>query len=143
MASWCRYVGEVCNQLMISSGRPGITCSVKAMTGLVLPPDAAVPMALILAEALANAMEHGFVDREAGRVDVVLEHEADQMTLQVRDNGAGLPADFDIGKADSLGLRISRVLSRQLGATYVLEDAGPGCRMCLTLPSARFAPQAA
>jgi two-component sensor histidine kinase len=134
------FVGEVCDQLMISSGRPGITCSVKAASGLVLPPDAAVPMALILAEALANAMEHGFVDRDAGRVDVVLEHEADHMTLQVRDNGAGLPRDFDIGQADSLGLRISRVLSRQLGATYVLEDAGPGCRMQLTVPAARFAP---
>ncbi len=137
------FIGEVCDQLMISSGRPGITCSVNAASGLVLPPDAAVPMALILAEALANAMEHGFVDRDAGRVDVVLEHDADEMTLQVRDNGAGLPAHFDIAKADSLGLRISRVLSRQLGATYVLEDAGPGCRMSLTLPSARFAPQSA
>jgi two-component sensor histidine kinase len=137
------YVGEVCDQLMISSGRPGIACSVKAATGLVLPPDAAVPMALILAEALANAMEHGFVGRDAGRVDVVLEHEGEQMMLQVRDNGNGLPAQFDIGKADSLGLRISRVLSRQLGATYTLEDAGPGCRMRLTLPAARFAPHLA
>jgi len=136
------FIAEVCDQLMISGGRPGIACSVKAASGLVLPPDAAVPMALILAEALANAMEHGFADRDAGRVDVVLSQDAQSVTLEVRDNGAGLPEGVDISKADSLGLRISRVLSRQLGAAYVLEDAGPGCRMRLSLPAARFAPQA-
>lgn len=132
------FIPQVCDQLMQSSGRPGVTCKVKAASGLVLPPDAAVPLALILAEALANALEHGFAGRDAGQIDVVLEQNDEAVNLLVRDDGAGLPPDFDLVRSDSLGLRISRVLSRQLGAGYALESASPGCTMRLSLPAARF-----
>lgn len=134
-----QFIGEVCDQIMRSGARPGITCSVEAASGLVLPPDAAVPMALILAEALANALEHGFAGREAGRIAVAIERNAEAVVLSVQDDGAGLPAGLDAGQADSLGLRISRILSRQLGAVYQLADAAPGCRMTLSLPAQRFA----
>lgn len=133
------FIGEVCDQLMRSSGHSGIACIVEAESGLVLPPDAAVPMALILAEALANALEHGFAGRESGRIEVRLERHDGSVTLRVRDDGAGLPPGFAAGQVDTLGLRISRVLSRQLDAEYVLESADPGCAMTLVLPAGRFA----
>lgn len=133
------FVGEVVEQIMQSNGRPGITFDVRAQSGLVLPPDAAVPMALILAEAVANALEHGFATRDSGHVDVLVEHHGDAVMLQVSDDGAGLPAGFDLARCDSLGLRISRILSRQLGASYALEDGETGCAMRLTLPGERFA----
>lgn len=132
------FVTDVCDQLMRSGARAGIACDVQAQSGLVLPPDAAVPMALVLAEALANALEHGFVGRETGRIVVVLERRHDEVTLTVTDDGAGLPAGTDSSRSESLGLRISRILSRQLGAAYVLENAHPGCTMRLTMPSGRF-----
>lgn len=132
------FIAEVAEQIMRSGAKPGVTCKVDAASGLVLPPDAAVPMALILAEAIANALEHGFVERESGQISVLLEHADDAVTLRVEDNGAGLPANFDLDAADSLGLRISRVLSRQLGAEYTLTDRAPGCRMLLRVPAARF-----
>jgi two-component sensor histidine kinase len=134
-----RFVGDVCDQIMRSNGRPGVACEVRAQSGLVLPPEAAVPMALILAEAVANALEHGFAGREAGRIAVVLEQQDGAVALSVTDDGVGLPADADPSRAESLGLRISRILSRQLGAGYTLENAKPGCAMRLTLPSGRFA----
>ncbi|VWX53005.1 histidine kinase dimerization/phosphoacceptor domain -containing protein [Novosphingobium sp. 9U] len=133
------FIREVSEQIMRSSGGPGVTLRIEAATGLVLPPDAAVPMALILAEAIANALEHGLAGRAAGSVTVLLEQGDGSVRLEVRDNGAGLPPGFDAAQADSLGLRISRVLSRQLGADYALHDTAPGCRMCLSLPEARFA----
>lgn len=132
------FIADVCEQIMRSSGQPGIACAVEAESGLVLPPDAAVPMALILAEALANALEHGLPGKDTGRIDVDLKRVDDTVTLCVRDNGAGLPEGFAVAQADTLGLRISRVLSRQLGADYALEDAFPGCTMRLSLPASRF-----
>lgn len=134
-----QFIREVCDQLMRSGARPGITCSVRAESGMVLPPDAAVPMALVLAEALANALEHGFAGRETGQITIVLDHGPETVMLSVHDDGAGLPPGFDPGQADSLGLRISRILCRQLGAVYQLQDANPGCRMTLSLPAQRFA----
>ena len=132
------FISEVCEQHMRSSGRPGIECEVSAASGLVLPPDAAVPMALVLAEALANALEHGFAGRDRGRIAVEIQHGDEHVLLQVHDDGAGLPDGFDISQADSLGLRISRILSRQLGASYALENVDQGCRMRLSLPAARY-----
>ncbi|MBB4860791.1 two-component sensor histidine kinase [Novosphingobium chloroacetimidivorans] len=133
------FIREVGEQIMRSSGAPGVALRIEAATGLVLPPDAAVPMALILAEAIANALEHGLAGREAGVVTVSLEQGDGAVRLEVRDDGVGLPPGFDASQGDSLGLRISRVLSRQLGAEYTLTDMTPGCRMCLSLPAARFA----
>jgi two-component sensor histidine kinase len=132
------FVAEVCEQFMRSNGRPGIACKVVAQTGLVLPPDAAVPMALVLSEAIANALEHGFADREHGRVDVVLDQQGDRLDLQVRDDGRGLPPGFDPAKSESLGLRISRVLCQQLNADYTLEPSSTGCTMRMQLSAQRF-----
>lgn len=134
------FIREVCDQLMRSGGRPGVTYGIEAASGLVLPPEAAVPMALILAEALANALEHGFANREHGRIDIRLDQTPDAVTLTVRDNGAGLPQGFDAAQVDSLGLRISRTLGRQLSAEYQLEDNNPGCTMRLALPARLFTP---
>ncbi|MET1755155.1 histidine kinase dimerization/phosphoacceptor domain -containing protein [Novosphingobium sp. RD2P27] len=134
------FIREVSEQLMRSNGRPGITYSVTTTSDLVLAPEGAVPMALILAEALANATEHGFVGGETGEVRVVLERRNEDVILEVHDNGAGLPDAFDFNQADSLGLRISRVLSRQLNAEYALENAAPGSRMRLIIPKRRLTP---
>jgi two-component sensor histidine kinase len=132
------FVGDVCDQLIRSSGKPGVTCNVEASTGLVLPPDAAVPLALILSEAIANTLEHGFSDRDHGRIVVELVTRRDMVRLSVRDDGHGLRPGLDPSLTDSLGLRISRILSRQLGADYTLRNADPGCEMILSLPALRL-----
>jgi len=138
------FVSELCDQLMSSNGRPGVTCTVEASCGLVLPPDAAVPVALVLSEAIANALEHAFVDRPDGTIRVSVFEVEQRVILQVRDDGAGLPEGFDASRSESLGLRISRVLSRQLDAEYSLAPGmpgAPGCTMRLSLPIERLAPK--
>jgi two-component sensor histidine kinase len=101
--------------------------------------DVATPLAVALAELLQNAVEHAFpptgVDHAVetdtthriplGRVDLVLANDGRRLTLQVRDDGAGLPPGFDIDRTSSLGLSIVRDLVRgQLGGTIVMESRG-------------------
>jgi two-component sensor histidine kinase len=83
-----------------------------------LPVDTAVPCGLILNELAGNALKHAFRGRSEGEVTVSLHGAANgRISLNVRDNGVGLPARFDWRQASSLGLRLVQMLAGQLGAT--------------------------
>jgi len=136
------FLEEVSSKVMASSSHAGIRCQVDADEGIVMRPDSAVPMALILSEAIANALEHGFAGRDEGLIAVRVERSQEEIVLTVTDDGAGLPPGFDAASTDSIGLRISRVLSQQLGARHAIETQECGARMTLRVPSSRLAENA-
>jgi two-component system, sensor histidine kinase PdtaS len=108
--------------------------------------DVATPLAVVLAELLQNAVEHAFPTDEhepdetaadaepIGHVDLVLSNVAGRLTLQVRDDGCGLPPDFDIEHTTSLGLSIVRdLVTSQLGGSIAMESNG-GTLVTIELP---------
>lgn len=105
-----------------------------AIDPVVLPIEIAVPCGLILNELAGNALKHAFPQR-GGQVTVSLEHDHDSVTpavcLRVRDNGVGLPSDFDFQHSRSLGLRLVHILSGQLRGT-VETGVGPGTEFRIT-----------
>jgi two-component system, sensor histidine kinase PdtaS len=84
----------------------------------MLPAAIATPLALVLTELLQNALQHGLTRADSTTADpvatgtllVTAQRTADRLTVSVADNGVGLPAGFDLGKATSLGLQIVRTL---------------------------------
>lgn len=119
------FLSDLALDLIEAGGRPGIECKVKCQPGVQLEPHAAIPIALIMAEAVANAVEHGFHNRDGGRIDVSVEPSTGWLTLTVTDDGAGLPEAFDPSKASSLGLRIAKALAQQLGGKFTLTANSP------------------
>jgi signal transduction histidine kinase len=86
---------------------------------LVLPPDQEHAILRVTQEALANAVKHA----AAPVIRVRLHSGADQVTLEVADNGAGFdPAAPDTG---GLGLRTMRERAAEQGGTLVI-DTSPG-----------------
>ena len=83
----------------------------------------AVPCGLIINELVSNALTHAFpadgskkAAAEPGKVRVSIRaSEDDEVTIVVSDTGAGLPKSVDVGRAETLGLRIVRSLTDQLG----------------------------
>ncbi len=129
------FLRDLMADLFAADGRTGIIHRIEAVPGVRLSPDAAIPLALIMAEGIANAMEHGFAHREVGLVLVTLTLEDDVMELCVIDDGAGLPPDFDIHRSDSLGLKLVRSLAAQIGAQLSIENGAPsGTVLRLSLP---------
>jgi two-component sensor histidine kinase len=92
---------------------------------VVLDIDRAVTLGLIANELVLNALKHAFAGRSSGALVVTLRDGA-TIELGVRDNGSGLPPDFDPKKTTSLGVELVAGLSRQLRGEARIENAPSG-----------------
>jgi two-component sensor histidine kinase len=62
------------------------------------------------------------VGRERGRIGIHLSRQSDKLlTLAVEDNGVGLPEDFDVDTAESLGLQLVTALAMQVSGNLKVE----------------------
>lgn len=84
--------------------------------------DTAVPLGLILNELILNAFKHAFKAQKSGEISVRLIEENGQLELRVADNGKGLPEGFDLKASNSLGLKLVKGLSRQIGGRCSFEN---------------------
>lgn len=78
-----------------------------------LESEQAVSIALIVNELISNCYEHAFTDITVGEIviDITSNDESGRsFTINVRDNGIGLPKDFDKNKPSSLGWHIINTL---------------------------------
>ena len=98
-----------------------------------LPGDLATPLAMIASELLHNAVEHA----RASHVTLVLARGDRDLLLTVRDDGRGLPDDFDPAET-GLGLSIVQSLATgDLHGTCMIEpaeDGGTQARIGVPLP---------
>jgi two-component sensor histidine kinase len=107
-----------------------------------LPASVATPLAMVLAELLQNALQHGFADSRAARdsyhglLEVVAAREPERLTVTVADRGAGLPEGFDLDSATSLGLQIVRtlVVGELGGRLRITPRPGGGTEAVVDLP---------
>ncbi len=88
--------------------------------------DQAVPCGLILNELVSNAFKYAYPSPAQGEIRIGLhQDEALNIHLSVTDDGAGLPAGFNLAESRSLGLRIVNILARQLGGSMnVFSERG-------------------
>jgi two-component sensor histidine kinase len=73
---------------------------------IYLSAQKATSCALVINELLLNAVEHGYERRDVGLVSIALADDGEWVTIDVGDDGTGLPADFDLEQDGGLGLRI-------------------------------------
>lgn len=133
-ADMAGFLRGLCDDVFESSGARGIDCQVSA-ADLDIPQDQLIPLALIAAELVSNALEHGFANGGPGTVWVDLREDPVRrdVRLTVRDNGAGLPPGFSLETQNSLGLHIVRTLAVQIGGRLSIAVAS-GTVCTLTLP---------
>ncbi|MFO7848949.1 MAG: histidine kinase dimerization/phosphoacceptor domain -containing protein [Spirochaetia bacterium] len=96
--------------------------------------DSAVPVSLIINELVTNAFKYAFPGERKGTITVrVSENPEGAIVLSVRDDGVGLPEDFDINTGDSLGMRLIKGLTQQIEGTLRLSREG-GTGFTVTFP---------
>ena len=83
---------------------------------------------MILNELLSNCLKHAFPLGRNGEISVRLDRQQDgKLCLRVSDNGVGLPKNVNLWNARSLGLRLVRILSEQMGAELNIRSEGGTC----------------
>jgi two-component sensor histidine kinase len=96
----------------------------------------AVHCGMLVTELLSNALKHAFPDGRKGEVRVGLKADAAGVTLSVGDDGVGLPDDFDVANASSLGLRLVRSIGVQMRATVEVGRGQAGTVWRISWPAA-------
>ncbi|MEJ6776609.1 MAG: sensor histidine kinase [Crocinitomicaceae bacterium] len=88
---------------------------------LELSLDTSVPLGLILSEVITNSLKHAFTGIEYPKIEVELNLNESKYILIIRDNGIGLPEDFDLNDQKSLGVEIIVALIEQIDATIEIN----------------------
>lgn len=89
-----------------------------SLDNLMVDFDMAIPIGLIVNEVVTNSIKHAFLDNVIGRIDIVLEKKAHTINLIIKDNGIGIPVNFDIENNKTLGLQLVKLLVNQLNGNY-------------------------
>jgi two-component sensor histidine kinase len=137
------FLTELCGQLFAAMGeREGTRISLNIEASeLQMSSDQAVPLSLIVTEAVSNALKYAFPNGRTGAVDVLLKNRGSEAELTVCDNGIGIPAgraETDMGVRDGIGLTLIRGFARQLGATLTVRENDGTC-YTLVMPLKREA----
>ncbi len=141
------FILELCGQLLEAMGeREGrrIQLEVEAPE-IEMSSDQAVPLALVVTEAVSNAIKYAFPNGRSGHVAVRLTRSgANTLELVVQDDGIGIPAgraETETGIRDGLGIQLIRGFARQLGATLTItEDNGTRYHLVLERQTSRSDP---
>jgi PAS domain S-box-containing protein len=129
------YLADVVDDLFqaYSVDRDRIAVSIES-SGVVLGVTEAVPCALIVNEAVTNAITHAFPDGRKGVISIGLAvSDTGMCLLSIGDDGVGFPESRAAEKKESLGMELIEALARQLRGTLEISAAG-GVLIRLSFP---------
>ncbi|NLV30053.1 MAG: PAS domain-containing protein [Acidobacteria bacterium] len=99
--------------------------------------DVAIPCGLVINELVSNAFKYAFPEGKNGCIDVRFYAGSDGgLHLSVRDDGVGCAPDWNPDRCDSLGLKLVRSLTEQLGGTIEFRSRS-GFACAIVIPHAR------
>lgn len=89
--------------------------------------DTAIPLGLLINEALTNALKYGIQEDNEGEINIALKKEADEdYILNIGDNGIGFSNQVDHKTTRSLGLKLIHNLARQLKGSITRDESKKG-----------------
>jgi two-component sensor histidine kinase len=123
-------VREIVGDLAGSAGREGVDIDLD-LESVVIPGRHGAPIALLVSEAVGNALRHAYPGERNGRVRVGLRRTLDGFELAVADDGVGMdPAASKTG----FGLTVAQLMAQQLRGWLETTPGQPGVRIAVVVP---------
>jgi two-component sensor histidine kinase len=118
----CGFSKDLFRQIKDVFNKPGMPVEFRINEGEIwLNTDAAVPFGLIFNELITNAFKYGIAATRENIFSLQATSKNEENITHYhfifRDNGPGLPGDFNHEKTASLGMKVIRLLTKQLDGT--------------------------
>jgi two-component sensor histidine kinase len=136
------YIGELARSILktfrVPDERIALTLEIDPV-GVSI--DTITPLGLMLNELLSNSMKHAFPDTRAAAIAITVRREGEEsISMRYQDNGIGLPQDYDLRTATTLGMQlICNLAEGQLGAVLQFPQPGvqEGFELIMTLKNVK------
>ncbi|MCX6690554.1 MAG: ATP-binding protein [Methanoregula sp.] len=119
LGNYVRFLGNSLFQFFGRSGT-GVTFTTD-IQNISLDINTAIPVGLMINELVSNSLKHAFLEGRKGEISIAIRQNDHLLTIVYKDNGVGIPQDFDWRNAKSLGLRLVGSLVEQLNGTIELD----------------------
>ncbi|MBC6992328.1 sensor histidine kinase [Hymenobacter sp. BT491] len=125
------YIQEIVAHLLASFDCQEAVRVALTVAAVELDVAQAVPVGLILNEAITNALKYAFPDGRSGTLTIAFEMlPANRCRLTVGDDGVGYAPDFEPAHSHTLGLSLIQGLSKQIDG-FLQVEGGPGVHISL------------
>jgi two-component sensor histidine kinase len=127
------YLSDICRDL--SQSTPNCDVYFEGSGSFMLNADRAINLALVVNELVANAAKHAYPPGNYGSIWVGLTRGVGEFAqVSVRDEGVGLPSDFESDDNGGFGMRVVKVLAKQTRARLRIERRARGTEFLVEIP---------
>ena len=88
--------------------------------------DTVIPLGLIVNELISNSLKYAFSEKEEGEIKVTLKQKANNLLLQIRDNGNGFAPGWADNK-NSFGYKLIKAFAQKLKAKLDVHNDDGAC----------------
>lgn len=133
------YIKNLVDNLYVSYGiNQERVMPIIEFRSIYLDIDTAIPCGLIINELVSNSLKYAFPNLINGTIFIDLTELNDiDYRLIVKDNGAGIPENIDFNNTSSLGLKLVKILSEQLGGDVEIKRNN-GTEFIITFKKANY-----
>lgn len=122
------YLKELCDNLQYTFPYMGQQPQIRLESDdLMMDGEPAVRLGLIVNELVTNSFKYAFREQENPQINIrVVSTDRGHYQMTYHDNGVGLPANFDLTKSKSLGLKLIHTLTKQLNGQVNISHEQKG-----------------
>lgn len=122
-----KLLREVATAAVVAAGRNDDITIVTGGADSRLSSDTAVALGVIANELVSNSIEHGYADGRAGEIRITASIGATCITVEISDDGVGLPPGFELTPKARTGLGLVASLAEYgLHGQFSISRSEPG-----------------
>jgi len=113
-----KYVESLAETIQQSFDNQKVKINNEIDDNTAIPVEKSFPLGLIINEFITNSFKYAFDKDKEGTISIKLVEKAKSFLLLLQDDGKGLPDDMNVNQLNSFGIRIMKLLSKQLGGVF-------------------------